>query len=83
MSKNKIINILTNIISNDTRHEKMLMEKIKEIAREKEFSEGELSRWRNDPQWWKWPIQPTRKQREKIWKENGVEPTMYDYEGDE
>lgn len=54
--------------------------KIKEIASEKEFSEGELSRWRNDPEWWKWPIQPTRKQIEKIWKENGVEPTMYDYE---
>jgi hypothetical protein len=27
--------------------------KIKEIASKKEFSEGELSRWRNDPEWWK------------------------------
>lgn len=33
--------------------------KIKEIAARKEFTQEELIRWRNDPNWWMWPVQPS------------------------
>lgn len=37
--------------------------KIKEIADRKEFTPEELKRWRNDPHWWQWPIQPSNQKR--------------------